>query len=418
MTERNRARIELDFSDGTRFDQWERATVTERFDDSLGTYSFKVKPVRDQVATFQRLLQKGELVTIYVNDNQYASPVIESVTTSVNRGGGVTFDVECKSILLAATEASADPTIYEKQKADVPISTLIERVLEPFDLGEITTDAAGHVMTLTGKGIEGRAPAITVSELKTKDAQVQDNEAAYSYCARMFSRLGVALRVNYRGELLLTAPDYEQQASYGIFEWTGSGNRATSISLRETNRGQYSRVVIRGKGKEGRGKKQTAKPRAALRQGLLTGRLAADGLEEIAQARYDELSAGAPFDNVPETEFSADQPLYTSSVHPFKPRYYVDKRSRDNERCGSFCKLVHTKNAAAAFEVTAAVDGLVSDTGATWAVDTICRVESTTLQLNMDMWVHEVSMTQTRSGATTTLKMIPKGALVLGDIPG
>ena len=163
---------------------------------------------------------------------------------------------------------------------------------------------------------------------------------------------------------------------------------------------------------------QTAQPRGALRQEKFTGRFAENTqLEVDAIEAYDDLSINQPFSTVPEETFSSDQPLYTSSVQPFKPKYHMDKRNRDNQQCLSFCKLVHTKNASNAFELTVVVDGLVSSDGAVWAIDTVCRVDSLTLDVQKNMWVHEVQMEQSRRGSRTTLRLIPKGSLILGDVP-
>ena len=97
----------------------------------------------------------------------------------------------------------------------------------------------------------------------------------------------------------------------------------------------------------------------------------------------------------------------------------TDKRSRDAEKCTSFCKLVHTKNSPKAFAVTAVVDGIVAiDSGAIWAIDTICSVFSDTLLIDEDMWVHEVKMRVAKSGGSrSTLTLLPKGSLIIGDLP-
>jgi hypothetical protein len=427
MAEKNRGGIAVDFP---RFPaepfvrEWEHVSIRERFDDALGSYSVTFKPVREKLRHYQQRLQKGELVRFYVDGRVYATPMVETVTTTIDRDGGVKLNADCKSVLAAATEASANPTIYRKQKADVPIIDLVLEVLAPFGFSEIAADAAANAMALTGKPRSSKAAAITAEPLKAKDAQVQDNETAYGYCARLFSRLGVALRVNRKGRLMLAAPDYEQRSIYTITEWLGGGDRAESLSLVESNAGQFSKIVVLGKGNEKRGKKQTAQPRGALRQERLTGRFDEQTSQEAsAQAAWDALSANEPYADVPTETFVADQPLYTSALQPFKPLYFVDKRSRDNDRCASFCKLVHTKNAPKAFELTAVVDGLVAATGATWAVDTICTVKSPELGLiragqSMDLWVNEVQLDASRNGSKSTVKMIPKGSLVIGNIPG
>ena len=423
MSEKTRGIVTMSFSDGDRFSNWESLTLTERYDDPLGSYSFRVRVPRSRLRLFQERLQKGELVGIQIDENPRATPIIDTVRTRVDKANGIVMDVSCTSVLKAASQASANPTIFKSQPADVPVEELILDVMRPFGFTVIVADSAAHAEVLTGKSIDTSTTPIQSSTLEAKDAQVQENETAYGYCARIFSRLGVALRVDWEGKLLIGAPNYNQQSLYTIVEdriSTTTGDRCRYIQLDETNDGQYSKVVVRGKDKEKRKKKQTAQPRSATRQAFLTGRFASEEAESRAQSAYESFAELQPFGDAVEEQLEPEQPWYTSTVQPFKPRYFTDKRSRDNQRCASFCKLVQTKNAPRAFMVTAEVDGLVSrSSGAIWAIDTVCRVFSDVLLIDDDMWVYETQMMVDKStGSRTVLKLLPKGSLIIGDIPG
>jgi prophage tail gpP-like protein len=60
----------------------------------------------------------------------------------------------------------------------------------------------------------------------------------------------------------------------------------------------------------------------------------------------------------------------------------------------------------------------VSATGAVWSIDTIARVYCEAFDIDEDMWILQRELMQDRSGGQRTrLKLIPKGALVLGEIP-
>jgi prophage tail gpP-like protein len=329
-------------------------------------------------------------------------------------------DMDAKSVLAAATEGSANPQIFKKNQADIPVENLILEVLLPFGFDTIVSDNAGHAKVLSGKQIDTKVTAITAQELKTKDAAVQENETAYAYIARLVTRLGVILRVNFEGKLLLSAPNYDQDSLYTIVEGKSretKGDRAISMVLDETNRGQFSEYVVRGKGAESRGKKQTGQPIGGLQSSELTGRFATEAEETQASDAFDSFSSEQPFRNLQFDEIDSSQPLYTSRFQPYKPKFFLDKRSRDNDRCKSFCKLLSAKNSPQAFQITAVVDGIRSTSGAIWTVDTTCRVKSESLDIDEIFWILETNMEVSKETQRTTVKLIPLRSLIIGDIP-
>jgi prophage tail gpP-like protein len=74
--------------------------------------------------------------------------------------------------------------------------------------------------------------------------------------------------------------------------------------------------------------------------------------------------------------------------------------------------------AVSAYQFTCEVPGIVSATGAVWQVDTVANVVCEAFGINEPMYVLERELSQDRnSGQRTRLKLIPLGALVLGEIP-
>jgi len=427
MTESKRGRVTIQDSNGDVFDNWSTFSMTETYDDPLGSYEFTIRPLRKDVREVQARFQKGELVSIKIDDNPRATPSIITVKTSLSKGGGVEMTVSCKTVLHVATQASADPEAFDKAPADVPVDEIVIRTLSPFGFTHIGTDFKRHTEVVLGKAVAGDSATVSLLDLKAKELKVNENEGAYQYCSRIFSRLGYALRVDESGILILGSPNYFQEPSYSLVEdYVGTrvgaraGDKALSLELSETNDQQFSKVVVRGKSEEKRKKKATTKPQAATRLSRLTGRFANAEMAEAAQGTYDIYSAKQPFGEAVEELIDPRQPYYTSTIQPFKPKYINDRYSRDNDKCNGFCILVHAKPSVNAFVVTATVDGIVShSTGAIWAIDTICSVFSDTLLIEDDMWVYEVSMkVAKKGGARTTLKLLPVGSLVIGDVPG
>lgn len=417
----------MSFQGGEQIRTWESMSLRDTFTDPLGSYQFTIAPPSHLLEKYRGLLIKGQLVGVRINDIPIVTPVIDTVNTSVSRDGGVVFNLECKTVLTVTTEASADVNASKKFQSDAPIINVILETLAPYNFDTIVTDAAGNATAMSGKPISGRAAAVTATELKVKEMQVQPGEKAYTYCARLFSRLGVALRVNWEGQLLLTVPDYTQGVSYTIVEGaeTFGGDRALSLSLQDTNAGQFSEVVVQGKSEEVKKKGITAHPqyRAHLKARIpsLLGKL-----KDIAIANLKAIKAGlspsslsSPARGIPEASYEPDRPTYFSTVQPFKPKYVLDKRCRDNKRCASLAKLHMGKAAENAWVLTVTVDGFMSrSSGRLWAVDTICHVRSESLGIDDDLWVHEVNFTMDKpNGQRVTLRLLPKGALIIGDIP-
>jgi len=418
------ARVEMHFADGTVISAWESFRLFESFTDPLSDFSFVCRPPREQIGDYRKRLQKGELVTILVNDANQGTFLIVERRLTVARDSGVTITARCKTVLCTVYEASVDPKLSLSSTTDVSISDAILKALGPYGFDVVIGDSAASANAITGQPIGGRRAAITVDALKHQEAQAQDGETAYEFCKRIVTRLGVILRVAVDGTLMVTAPDYDQEASYTIVQTFGldapRGDVATSLEVTDTNEGQFSECVVRGTAAFKPGSTETNEPRACvaplspLPAGATAAEIDAVGAA-VTAARAQTSSAALPVSYYDD----GTRPLYTSTVAAYKPKIVKDKNSRDSARALSTAKLALTKGALSAYTVTVEVPSLVSQTGRVWAVDTIARIYSDAEGLDEEMWVLSRELMQTRQdGQSTKLTMIPKGALVLGDIPG
>ena len=369
-------------------DSWISFSMRETYTDPVGELSFETIPTRATLANTLTLLRKGELVLVYVNGAIQGVYVISSVTRSMTRDRGVVFSCTAKTMLHASYEASVNPRITLNAKTDVPVVDLILQVMSQFGFNAVITDSAASVFAVSGRPVDGRKPAPLVTALKHQDCQAQEGESCYSFCARIINRLGVVMRQSYDGKLLVTSPDYTQAPLYTLVQ-SFSGNFPPnsdvmlSCSDTSTNDGQFSEVRVRGTRSEKQGVATVAEPDATVYTSILPLRS-----------------------------------QYSSSFQVAKPKILKDKNSRDIVRAQNVATLSMGLSASSAYQLTCEVAGIVSASGAVWSVDTIAHVVCEAFDVNEPMWVLERTLTQDRqAGQRTTLKLIPVGALVLGEIP-
>lgn len=442
--------VTISFSTGENIQTWNSFNMTESFIEPLGSITFNVTPHASQLGKHVKLLRKGELVGVKVHGRPVATPVIETVTTSIDRKGGVSIQIECKSVLVNAMTGSVDASVGKTSSAETPVSTLVLEALKPYGFVSIEVDSSADVAALSGKPVDGRAAPVVLGEMKEKDLHAKENETAYGFCSRIFSRLGAALRVRHDGVLLLSKPDYEQQAAYRIIEGKVTnviGNRALSVKIKDTNNGQFSEVVVRGKtSKTSRGSKRTSEPVGPVISPAI--HFAMDAIVPGIAGSIDNLinrsksaSSGsdtggvgavipAPLVKVGTTSVRPESAPYSelsfvegeTGRHTFRggtgghyrPKFVTDKSATSIDRAKAKARNIMSARSTAAYQLTVTVDGFLSRTNRVWAVDTICSFKSQSLGIDEDFWVMSRTFTRNRGDSDkTTLVLVPKHSVVL-----
>lgn len=387
MSDSSRGVVSLKHGSGEVLKYFTRFTLKESFVDPLGSFDLSVAPTRDDVGRYRRLLRKGEKVSVAVNDIVQGTVLIQTVTQTIGKGG-VEFRVECASTLVTPYQGSVDPSINFSSQADAPITDVVLQALDPYGFTAVSGDSHAAVNAKSGKPIGGGKAPITLDKLKHQDAQTHDNEKAYAFCARIATRLGLGIRPTPEGGAMVSAPDYDQQVAYSLAQDTSQrapGDRFVGdVQIVDTNDDQFSGCAVSGQRRDKKGSTSTAKPKG---------------------------SATAP-------NFGSGRSSYSSTAAPYKPLFVRDKNTRDRERAVSVAKLALGLRAAKAFQVRGTVHGFVSQTGRIWTVDTLAHVTLDQAGVDEDMWILERTLRQDRQGGQfADLVLIPKGALVLGDLP-
>lgn len=404
MSERNRASVSMHFSDGEIFRAWESLSLRESFTDPLGSMTFTARPPRALIQKYNEKLIKGSLVSVLVNEAPQGVHLIQTVDKRIDREG-VTFDVECQSVLATPYEASANPEFAFSSKTDVPISSVVLDVMAPFGFDTVFVNAEDDVPARMGKAISSSDKKLLIESLKHQDCQTQEGETAYGLVDRVVNRLGLILRVDVAGNLLLCRPRYNQPAAYTLvanFLNANKGDRMLDgVRVRDTNSGQFSECVVRGESKDSGSQTQTSQP--AARVGLNTFR-----------------PATAPYGKIALTPLDDGKHAYRSeeSVAPYKPKFFKERKTRDKARAQSLAKLILGMKAKDAFTVSCEVDGFLSREGRVWSIDTVARVIIAQIGLDENMWVLSRELHQDRQrGQTSRLELIPLNSLIIGDIP-
>lgn len=375
-------------ADGSTIDAFTRFSSRDNFADPMPRFDFDIAPPLSQFDDYRNRLQKGEKVTLEVNGATQGVFLIETVDTAVDEKG-CWFHVDAVSPMITPYQGSVDPDIVTiASPTDVDVGTMVLTAFAPYGFTSVLTDSRSTVNALTGVQVGGRKPPTDIKKLKHEAAQANEGESAYQFAARLVTRLGTCIRLTVDGVILICAPDYTQDPVSRLMQ--GSGDESAdcfigAVKEHDTNDGQFSEVKVRGSRRTTPDTTESARPQQVLPM----------------QARE---ALGA----IPS--------IYRSTVAPYKPKTVKDKYSGDAEKCLSYAKLIFGMHAKDAYYITGEVDGFVSKTGAVWTVDTVVNVRIDKLGINARMWILERVLTLDERGTRTTLKLIPLGALLLGDV--
>jgi len=379
---------------------WDALSITDNYLDPLGNYSFAIAAPRAMVSILDDRFAKGRLVKFYIDNDQQSVLLITTKQTIIGQAG-VTFQVGCRTVLATAYEGSVDPDAVRVYTADTVVTEVINEVMSHYGFDEVIAESENDVSIKTGKPIEGWSDAgWSLEALTHKEAQPHPGETAYSYCSRIFARVGVVMHVNATGELICSRPHYEQSSSYAL---TCGDSRVdadmmlSEVTISDTNDGQFSEVVLLGEATDKAGQTRANRPVYRAQVG--------DAIDRN----------GTPYQDASTEKLRAGRHSYLSDEGAvYKPKIVVDKRTRDASMAKLVAGLAMGTRAANAYQLRCSVDGVRARTGAVWTVNTMVDVSIPILGINEPMFILERQISVSRTGGqVTSLTLIPKYSLVL-----
>jgi len=424
------------------FDRWTTFTIRDAFDDPLGSFDFETRPGENEFERYYETLQKGDMVLIKVNGHIQQLGLIQTKTTTFSRDGGGVIRLQGNWPISILYDSCVDPNFTIDTITDTRAVGLVQRIANEYGLfvtAEDRWDSTVNVMT--GKALGGDVQdLVKVEELKVGQANPHQNEKAYTYLARLITRLGAVLRQQYDGYLILSRPHYKQPVAYNV-ALPPSGNDADTdlfmdnLTITDSNNEQYGTIIVRGESSDKKGQKRTSEPEVAM---CVEGKVV---MQPVVDKAYEKAAPGVP---PPQVEVLDDEfntfignphhQLYQAgnvqltyyygeipgvfAPFRFKPLYIKDKSARDVQQAKNLAMLMFGLRAPRAFNITGTVPGFVSASGRVWTIDTICNVQIPQIGLNEDMWVLERTLKLDRNGGQTTdLKLLPKGWFMIGEAP-
>lgn len=395
------ARVELAFDNGETFSEWQSVSLRDTFTDPIGEFSVTsaLTQANGLLKRYRQTLAKGQLVSLKINDIPQFVGLIQTVEKSIG-DEGIVFTVSGGTPLITPYGGAAveDPLDYSKElsfhseNSDVPVADVLKRIFRPYFGADpiIEGDDGQHIDLTSGKKRTKKAAKLTLENLTQRDAIAHPGETAYQLASRILTKLGCCLKMRWDGVLLVTRPDYDQEISYTVgqsFREVFPGDRFFgSVRIKDTNEGQFSEVAVRG--------------------------TIPDDPESTLASR--------PIGVVKSTTINAERPPYSAASYAaYKPLVIKDKSARDASRTGSVAKLALGLPATNAFTVTGNVGGWISKSGRIWTPGTLARVVVEMDEIDETMFLLSRTFIQEPDGGQyTQLTFIPKGYLVLGDLPG
>src|SRR5262245_35598889 len=108
MSSRNHANVSLRFLDGSVISAWESFSLRENYLDPLGEYTLTARPPRAKIDDYREKLQKGNLVSLLINEVPQGVCLIQTSTQTIGREG-VDFKITAHTPLVTAVQGSANP---------------------------------------------------------------------------------------------------------------------------------------------------------------------------------------------------------------------------------------------------------------------------------------------------------------------
>jgi hypothetical protein len=403
MANQPRAQLRIATPDGFVVDTFTQATLKDSFTDPLGHLDLHIAPPLARWNDYRTRLDRGAEVRVYVNSACQGRYLVVSAKRRYSAKTGCTLQIQCESLLTTAHEANVNPDYTIRSKSATSIEAVVRQVLAPYYPPgfPITTDGRARAEALSGKPLPGgTAPPFVVSDLKTKAAVAKEGENCVAFINKIVTRLGVVMRDDGNGGIILGTANYTQGRSWslGMSTQPGLGSEFNlfygDIEVETTNKQAFSQASVIGQ---------------AGQQGPPPG------------------TSGAAFNasrpKSPVTLASDVLPtlcVYKSATHPTKPLIYKDKHSSDPTKCTAAAQLVLGKHAVHAYQVKGwTVDGWLTKSGAVWSVDTQGRLAIVPEGLDATFWMLERTLHLDVSGGQRTSGiLIPSGALILGPSPG
>lgn len=408
---------------GEIFDDWQDCSITSDLLEPAGRFSFS-SPIYKRGVMLREIqskgLRKGARVRVFIKTPKAPEAVlqmtglIDEVKVSVSRNGGAVLAVTGRDHMAPIV----DGDIMQRFAVEnVTFRALVERVLlTPFpgrttgyfassDQLIISNDANRLILTgksstglsknlgtpfqshTGGSGVAAQSIVPTgplspdappeLETLKVDQAVPNAGETVYQFLERHARRFALMIWGTADGRIVFGRPNYRQAPSY-------------AFALRIGAAGASNSPIVDASRKE-------------------SMKHCASEIHVFGPARGHDTFASPVHVRVADPEVEA--------AGYYKPIVIHDAHAKDNAQATARAQMELSKRTQSSDVVQLALDGYVGNTGALYAIDTLADCQLDPLDVHESLYVVRRTFSRSRSGGSmTTLDLIPKNSIALGQV--
>jgi len=334
-------------------------------------------------------------VEITVNGH---SQVLGRVDSSEFGGKGSAAKLSGRDFIADLTECHVDPAI--KLKENMSLDSAILLACGPVGVtGVVFQNDVGLRNIRTGASL-GNPPDPAFRAAKMEEYKSTPGESIFQFCNRIASRHGATIQPGLdRRSVVLAAPDYDQEPAYtlkrSLDAALSSSNNILSATCSRDLSSFPTHVMVTGK--KGKGGKTKAPIFAEF--DVDTSALQSSKIGNLVVVGRRPL----------------EEPHSLPEGHLYRLRYLRDEDARSEAQIERVSRRLMADRLKDTLRYSAEVLGhWDSNTGATYAVDTMIRVEDEMCGISEDLWIEGREFRyQQGSGATTSLTCWRRDSFVL-----
>jgi prophage tail gpP-like protein len=381
---------------GTFYDGFKSYKINSNYTTPTDAWEFVVYS-EDDPAGLRRRWRPLQPVRLYVSGR---CQIIGRIDRIVGFGtGSSALKVMGRDYLADVVDATMDPT-YQVSDG-MTIGAMILEVFKPWGITSVLSDSALTRDIRTGKQPYQPDPQ-DLEQVKLADLKAEENQGVFEFADRIVARHGWTIQPGgTRDSVCVVRPQYSQPPLYSA---TRPGNIVEGVADRN-----YTNVptVTLGRGRAGGSKHQVGGSRsefptfsegAPSKIGLTTEVLAittADNNIAVTREKRFDPKRG-------------DNTLYGYTPPVYRPLFFRDKDSRNDAQVERAVRRMLAEKLRETLQYNLTVRGNSdSQSGATWSIDTIVRVDDGVEDVRENLWIWDRTLENDgQSGPTANMVCI------------
>lgn len=358
-------------------------------------------------------IREGQKVTLLVDGRPTCTGYIDEWSAAATRDGGIELTLTGRDVLADAVDSCVDPTLRFKESQTLEQIVIDVFASFGFDIFLTSNDSNRDLISgnqygfkvnktrVTKRGRVTKASGKPLSSYLQHRAKPYPHEGAYEFCARLAKRQGLHIWATADGQgIVLGKPDFAQPARFELVrkrgQNSGAMNNIVAGTVTKTRQNQPSVIIATGVG--GGGEFGRGRCKVAMVNELIAHDASGAVLPQVQQAlnaHPDAYVIGVK---------DLDEYVSPVALNPYpkcRPLFLHDDESKDIEQLKNFVKREMATRQQQALQVQYDVAGH-TQSGQTWAVDTVATVDDDVGDLHEDAWIMGVEFTKSRTEGTRT----------------